>query len=417
MHAADALLRSAARWLLVVLPLGVWLRSAFVWAHTPGPFTWANLIHAHSHTAYFGWAGLGLMGLMLAVLPSLTGRAVADSAPLRWLLRLAPWAVGGALVTFAWQGYGGLSIAFSTLNEVLWFLFAALFWREVREQPVRRWHPALWLMGSAVLLLLLSSLGALVVIVAEVILKTSDPVLANLGIYLFLQAYGDGWLEVGLMGVAAALAPGALADRRLAGWQAVAMLALMAPASLRLLVPFGLSGPLLTAGIIAGVGLGVAQLAYLWNMRHAALPEAARLWFLLAGAALAVKALLEAVPLLDGWVAMAQSRNLVIAFLHLKLLLVVSAAMIGGLVRVGRGASRYSFWLFGLGTGTMVAALAAHGFWAAGDLALGQLLYQVAFWAGLLSATALAWAVYPSTAPALGWRPQALSTLNRQPSR
>ena len=119
MDAADMLLRSAARWLLVVLPLGVWLRSAFVWAHTPGPFTWANLIHAHSHTAYFGWAGLGLMGLMLAVLPRLTGRPVADSAPLRWLLWLAPWAVGGALVTFAWQGYGGLSIAFSTVNYIV----------------------------------------------------------------------------------------------------------------------------------------------------------------------------------------------------------------------------------------------------------------------------------------------------------
>lgn len=41
MRPAHLLLRSAARWLLVVLPLGVWLRSAFVWARNPGPFTWA----------------------------------------------------------------------------------------------------------------------------------------------------------------------------------------------------------------------------------------------------------------------------------------------------------------------------------------------------------------------------------------
>ncbi|MFO7274606.1 MAG: hypothetical protein DIU55_007030, partial [Bacillota bacterium] len=63
MHAAEALLRASARWLAVVLPLGVLLRSAFVSLYTPGPFYWGNLIHAHSHTAYFGWAGLGLMGL------------------------------------------------------------------------------------------------------------------------------------------------------------------------------------------------------------------------------------------------------------------------------------------------------------------------------------------------------------------
>ncbi|HYG59683.1 MAG TPA: hypothetical protein VD902_16585, partial [Symbiobacteriaceae bacterium] len=58
---AETLLRSSARWFLAVLALGIWLRSAFVWLYNPGPFTWSNLIHAHSHTAYFGWAGLGLM--------------------------------------------------------------------------------------------------------------------------------------------------------------------------------------------------------------------------------------------------------------------------------------------------------------------------------------------------------------------
>lgn len=401
MRPADILLRSAARWLLVVLPLGVWLRSAFVWAYNPGPFSWGNLIHAHSHTAYFGWAGLGLMGLMLAVLPGLTGRPVADSAALRWLLRLAPWAVGGALVTFAWAGYGGPSIAFSTLNEVLWFLFASLFWREVRERPIRQWPPALWLMGAAVLLLLLSALGTLVVVLATVILQTSDPVLGNLGLYLFLQAYGDGWLEVGLMGVAAALATGALPDRRLAGWQAVAMLLLMAPAALRLLAPFGLSGPLLTLGILAGVGLGLAQLAYLWNMRQAVLPGPARPWWLLAAAALSLKALLEGVPLLPGWEAMAQVRNLVVGFLHLKLLLVVSSAMIGALALRGAAVSRWLCWLFALSSGAMVAALVAHGIWAANDLALGRALYLIAFVAGLLSATAAAWAVYASASLSL----------------
>lgn len=36
-------------------------------------------------------------------------------------------------------------------------------------------------------------------------MQTKDPVLGNSGIYLFLQAYGDGWLEVGLMGVVSAM--------------------------------------------------------------------------------------------------------------------------------------------------------------------------------------------------------------------
>ncbi len=205
MDAVHVLQRSAARWFLVVLPLGVFLRSAFVWIYTPAPFFWGNLIHAHSHTAYFGWAGLGLMGLILQVLPGLVGELLAGSGALRWLLRLAPWAVGGALLSFAFQGYAPGSIAFSTLNEVLWFLFAYAFWQTVGGRPVREWPASLWLIGVAVALLLVSTLGTFLVVLGRVIVQTKDPVLGNSGIYLFLQAYGDGWLEVGLMGVVSAM--------------------------------------------------------------------------------------------------------------------------------------------------------------------------------------------------------------------
>jgi hypothetical protein len=218
MKPVETLLKSSARWFLVVLALGVWLRSAFVWLYNPGPFTWGDLIHAHSHTAYFGWAGLGLMGLILYVLPRLTGRPLETPRQLKWQLSLAPWAVGGSLVTFALWGYVGPSIAFSTLNEVLWFWFAWVFWVNVRGRPVRQWPAALWLLGAAVLMLLVSTLGTVLVVLFRVAFPVSDAVLGNAGIYLFLQTYGDGWLELGVLGVAAALA-GGLSNRRLAAWQ------------------------------------------------------------------------------------------------------------------------------------------------------------------------------------------------------
>lgn len=399
MKTADTLLRSSARWFLVVLPLGVWLRSAFVWLYNPGPFTWANLIHAHSHTAYFGWAGLGVMGLILYVLPRLTGAPlVLPDRATRWLLGLAPWAVGGALVTFAMWGYTGPSIAFATLNEVLWGFFAYIFWQNVKHRPVRDWPPALWLIGVAVVMLVISMLGTGLVVIAQVALHTSDPVLGNAGVYLFLQAYGDGWLELGVMGVAAALL-GALEYRGTAArWQAWLFLALTAPATLRLLVPFGLTGPLAWAGVAAGIGLGGAQVLYLLGMKGAAgrIPAAARPWWYTAAVALALKAVLELLPLLTGWATMAGERNLVIAFLHLKLLLLVSAGMVGALAcldRAGRG-----FWLFASGSGVMVAALVALGFWAPTHPPLARPLYALAFVAGLTAAIGAYEAVWPSAA-------------------
>lgn len=391
MTAATTLLRAAARWFWVVLGLGLLLRSAFVWFYTPGPFLWSSLIHAHSHTAYFGWAGLGLMGLVLHLLPGLTGAPLAAPGALRWLLRLAPWAVGGALVSFATQGYGPVSIAFSTFNEVLWFLFAYVFWQSSKARPIREWPAALWLIGVSVVLLLLSTLSTVLIVLTRVAFAVTDPVLANSGVYLFLQAYGDGWLEVGLMGCVAAMA-GGLSDRRLARWQAWLLLWLTAPAALRLLAPFGLADPWLALGVLSGLGLSAAQLLYLWNMRGAALPAGpSRHWWLLAAGALLLKAVLELSPLLPGWVHLTRDRHLVIAFLHLKLLALFSAGLIGALAAL-RPVKRRGFRLFAPGTALMLGALVAQGLWAEGA---SKTYLVLAFVGGAAAAAGAAMAVWP----------------------
>jgi hypothetical protein len=390
------LLRWSAGWLIAVLPIGVWLRSAFVWIYNPAPFVWGNLIHAHSHTAYFGWAALGMMGLILQVLPSLTGRPVQQSRTMDWLIRLAPWAVAGALICFAFEGYTGFSLVFATLNEVLWGLFAYHFWQEVKARPIREWPAALWLIGVAVALLLLSIVGTALVVILQVALKVQNPVLSNLGVYLFLQAYGDGWLEVGMMGVAAALL-GATLPRRSVQWQSWLLLLLMAPAALRLLVPYGLSGVPEWIGSFAGAGLTVAQVLYLMAVwpAIARVPEQVRPWWALAAGALALKAMLELSALVPGWEVLAGERQLLIAFLHLKLLALFSAAQIGALGfthRIGHG----FFPLFAVGTLSMVGALAAHGFWAGSHPAIGHPLFVFAFGSATLAAVGAIGAVWPT---------------------
>lgn len=396
MKVDQLLLRNAARWLMIVLPIGVWIRSAFVWIYTPKPFLWGNLLHAHSHTAYFGWGGLGVMGLILHVLPNLTGRPLVGQRQLRWLIWLAPWAVGGALVTFAWFGYKGPSIAFATLNEVLWYIFAYVFWQNVKETPIGEWPPALWLIGTAVALLMVSTLGTYLVIVAQVALKTTNAAFANAGVYLFLQAYGDGWLEVGLMGAVAALL-GGLPNRQMAKNQALLLLVCMAPASLRYLAPYGLEGPLLWLGQVAGVGLAAAQVLFLANILRVGgrTPEAARPWWALAAMALGVKAVLELTPLLPGWMALAGERQLLIAFLHLKLLTVVTAGLIGAIACIYKAGPGFS--AFAGGAVVMIATLAAHGF-LVGILhvqSLSLLLFALAFVSAVAAATGAIVALWP----------------------
>lgn len=400
MHAADTLLRASARWLAVVLPLGVLIRSAFVWLYTPGPFYWGNLIHAHSHTAYFGWAGLGMMGLILHLLPRFTGRPVAPSRPLAWLLRLAPWAVGGALVTFAWWGYAGPSIGFAALNEALWVLFAVVFWREVRERPLREWPAPLVLMGAAVLLLVLSISGTTLVILSEAVLDGAFPLLYQAGVYLFLELYADGWVQVGLMGAVLALAgpqpkAGEGDDRTAARRIALAALVLVAPAALRMLIPRGLEGPLVWLSIAAGALFGLAQLYFLaiaWRLRP---PAAARPWWRLAALSLALKAILEFMPVLPAWSALALDRNPVIAYLHLKLLLLASSGLLGALAAVRGAASPWAFRLYAAGSVVMVAALAAHGLLAGAIPGVSWPLYAVAFAAAFPAAAGGIWAAQP----------------------
>jgi len=391
MHAARALLSASSWWLTVVLPLGVLIRSAFVWLYTPGPFYWGNLIHAHSHTAYFGWAGLGLLGLILQLLPFFTGRPVAGSRPLTWLLRLAPWAVGGALVTFAWWGYNGPSIAFAALNEVMWVLFAVVFRREVRGAPVRTWPVPLRFMGAAVLLLLLSITGTTLVIISEAVLDSAFPLLYQAGVYLFLQYFGDGWLEVGLMGAVLALAGVRDEARPLLTRLAVAALVLNGPAALRMLVPRGLEGPLVPVALVAGALLGLVQLTFLGFARRLRLPEHARPWWRLAGLSLAVKAVLEFAPLLPVGTDLALNRSLVIGFLHLKLLLVVSGALLGAIAEVRGPASRWAFRLFAAGSVAMVAVLFAHGLVADRVPGTSLPLYALAFAAAFPAAAGGIW--------------------------
>lgn len=369
----------AVVYLAAVITLGVLLRARYVTPLWPG-FSFGNLMHAHSHGAYFGWASLALMSGICRLLPRLTGRALVGASWLQRQLWLTHGATVGAIIAFAAAGYNPVSIAFSAVNVLLWYGFAGLYWRNVRGLP-RPWPVPLRYFTAAVAMLLLSSLGTWLV-TAVTALRVESPLWRAAGLYLFLNSFADGWLLLGLFGLAAALLPetgrawtGALAasvERRpangpesvpesvagaqIGAWAAPLLpwlLVLTAPAFLAFLVPTGAPPIVSGIGTVARTGLGVLYVLFLRfaakafggrpgagsNGRLPTLPAARTLWLVAAGF-LAVKAALHLVGGVGGLMSLPGAagdiladppRQLFVAYLHADLLGMVTCGFLAAL--------------------------------------------------------------------------------------
>jgi hypothetical protein len=101
--------------------VGVVMRFELVGAGVGAPFD--HLLHAHSHTLYFGWAALGALAGGMPTFPRVTptlGRTAIG------LVVGVPLLFVGFLVV----GYSPVTIAVSTLVMVGWYLAAASWWRQ-----------------------------------------------------------------------------------------------------------------------------------------------------------------------------------------------------------------------------------------------------------------------------------------------
>lgn len=159
--------------------LGVFMRFEFVGARSGVPFD--HLLHAHSHTLYFGWMALGLLAAGLPhfgrVTPTLRRTAYV-------LVLLTPVLAVGFLAL----GYHPFTIAVSTAVMLGWYVVIASWWRQLprRSSVTSLAHRyALVYLGA-------SSLG----IWALAAFQATDgsPLAQELAIHAFLL--GFGWFVV-----------------------------------------------------------------------------------------------------------------------------------------------------------------------------------------------------------------------------
>ena len=115
--------------LMLVAFIGVILRYKIAYSL---PFIdHKKLLHSHSHFAFAGWITQALMALLVAYISEQTG--ISYFRKYRWLLMANCVTAYGMLISFPFEGYGLISILFSTLSIVVSYFFAVIFWRDLNR--------------------------------------------------------------------------------------------------------------------------------------------------------------------------------------------------------------------------------------------------------------------------------------------
>jgi len=316
----------ALGFLAVTAALGAVLRLQGVWS-VPG-MNYGHLLHTHSHVAFLGWVLNAYFALALVYFTPASER--------RTFLRIffvLQVAMIGMMVSYPFQGYGPVSISFSTLHTISSVLFAWRLWRHNEAAPAARGH-----LQVALVFLIASGAGPLVLGPLAAAGMRDTPAY-SLAIYFYLHAQYNGWFLFFLQAVLLqSLARHGLrtdepAARRALLWLATGTVLTYAQSTLWL-------GPPAWVRTVAGVG-GVVQLVGCYHLLRAVreagvlFAGSARWLAALTLGAFLLKHALQAAsawPGLDAWV---NQRLTVIAFLHLVFLGVVTPAILAAALRLG----------------------------------------------------------------------------------
>lgn len=147
-----------------------------------------HLLHGHSHFAFAGWITQTLMALMVAYLYK--QKTSISMAIYKWLLIINLIAAYGMLISFPIQGYGAVSITFSTITIFISYIFSVQYWRDLdklsNKSVVHLWFKA------AMLFNVFSSIGTF----GLAYMMANKMAVQNLylgAVYYYLHFQYNGW--------------------------------------------------------------------------------------------------------------------------------------------------------------------------------------------------------------------------------
>ena len=179
---------------LVVALVGVLLRYKI---NFPLPLlNYKFLLHAHSHFAFAGWVTQVLMALIVQYLYQHN-----ENISLGKYKQVFIWnfiTAYGMLFSFPFQGYGLISIIFSTLSVFVSYFFIAFVWKDLKLFADAGYSKA-WIKAS-LLLYAISSLGpfSLAYLMAN---QISGQDLYFGAVYFFLHFQYNGWFLFACFGL------------------------------------------------------------------------------------------------------------------------------------------------------------------------------------------------------------------------
>ncbi len=316
----------ALAFLVIATGLGVFLRWQVV-APWPGVH-YGHFLHAHSHTAFLGWVFNAYFALALVwLIPA------KDRGGYRRLFAVLQIGVIGMLLSFPFQGYGPVSICFSSLHMGASFVFAWRLWRVRGVEFVARGHLRL-----ALVFLIASGLGP-VALGPLAAMGLRETPFYHLSIYYYLHAQYNGWFlfflqAVMLQALAARKLPvNRRAAERALYWLGAGAVLTLAQSTLWLRPP----GWVYMIAALGGAAqlVGCVHLVRAMRGAEAGFPRLGQWLLRLALGALLCKHLLQAVAAWPALGDLAGHRFMAVAFLHLVFLGVVAPALLAWGLRLG----------------------------------------------------------------------------------
>src|SRR5690606_14709529 len=139
--------------LVLVALLGVLMRYKIAYSF---PFINQKFLqHSHSHFAMSGW----LTQLIMILLASTVSRSIGPNhfKKYNFILIVNLVASYGMLFSFLYQGYGAISIFFSTISIVVVYYFGIQIWRDMQKASFQ--HSSYKWFKASIIFAVLSSFG------------------------------------------------------------------------------------------------------------------------------------------------------------------------------------------------------------------------------------------------------------------